>query len=295
MNIKKIILAVTAILTMGFSAQAQMVLVSSLNSGTIGLYNATTGATINSQLVTGLNGPYGVTHDSSAIYVSNIYTGIVSKYDLLTGAVINPSFLAVASPTGLLVNDGILYVANNTGIATFDAITGASLNPSFLSMGVRLFELHNNQLYVTNYANNVVGVYGLDGTTIDADFASVVDSAGIAFSGNSMFVSSANNQTVAEYDATTGALIGTPITSASGLNTPIGVAVNSDGYLLVADIYGSVRRYEADGTLVDSSFFAGTNGPVDLDFVSVPEPSVVALIVASGVAFIFIRKRRSAR
>jgi hypothetical protein len=292
MNIKKAILAVVAILAAEFSAQAT-VLVSNINAGTVGLYDDVTGATINDSFITGLSGPYGITHDSTSIFVANSSSGVISQYDVATGAAISPSFISgLTNPTGIQAYNGILYVANAAGpISTYDAATGTQIQSSLLSVGgIRFFEIYNNQIYVPDFANDVIGIYGLDGSAIDADFVSLYDPSGLAFVGNRMFATSSNQGWVVEYDLTTG--LGNLLIT-SGLSNPVGIATNSDGNLLVADLFGPVSLYDTDGTLLGETFLEGTDWPIGLDVIPVPEPSAVSLFAASGVGLAFLRKRRS--
>lgn len=281
-----------AVLAAGYSAQAT-VLVTNINAGTVGLYNDSTGATINASFITGLSSPYGITHDSTSIFVSSSNTGIISKYDLATGTSTASSFISgLTGLTGLQAHNGILYVATSAGtISTYDAVTGTQIQASLLSVGgIRFFEIYNNQLYVPDFANNVIGIYGLDGSTIDADFATPHDPSDIAFSGNSMFVTSSNQGWVVEYNLTTG--VGNLLIT-SGLSNPVGIATNSDGNLLVADLFGPVSLYDTNGELISETFLAGADWPIGLDVITVPEPSIVALIAASGMGILFLRKRRS--
>ena len=69
--------------------------------GTVGEYNAITGAPINAQFITGLQFPFGLALSSndlfvakSGLFVANYSGGTtVGEYDATTGAAINPDFI----------------------------------------------------------------------------------------------------------------------------------------------------------------------------------------------------------
>jgi hypothetical protein len=96
-------------------------------SGTIGVYNATTGAAINASFVTGLSEPGALAVSGNALFVANFKTQTVGKYDATTGAAINASFLTgLNSPIALAVSGNNLLVANseNGTAGEYDASKG---------------------------------------------------------------------------------------------------------------------------------------------------------------------------
>ena len=67
-------------------------------------YNATTGAAINANFITGLTGSFGVslTPDGSTLYVTNNGAGTVGEYNAITGAAINASLITgLDAPLGI--------------------------------------------------------------------------------------------------------------------------------------------------------------------------------------------------
>ncbi len=62
--------------------------------GTIGKYNAKTGATINAAFISGLNGPNQMALLEKKLFVTNSGNGTVGKYDTTTGAAINPALIS---------------------------------------------------------------------------------------------------------------------------------------------------------------------------------------------------------
>ena len=63
------------------------------SADTVGEYNATTGAPINTALVSGLSDPYGITLSGSDLFVANQSNGTIVEYDANTGAPINSCLL----------------------------------------------------------------------------------------------------------------------------------------------------------------------------------------------------------
>ena len=64
-------------------------------SGTVGEYNATTGAAINAKFITGLNGPSGVafTVKGSTLFAAQVFAGAVSEFDANSGALVFNNFV----------------------------------------------------------------------------------------------------------------------------------------------------------------------------------------------------------
>ena len=59
----------------------------------VGEYNATTGAVINANFITGLNGPVGLALSGNNLFVANFGGGTVGEYNATTGAAINANFI----------------------------------------------------------------------------------------------------------------------------------------------------------------------------------------------------------
>jgi len=70
--------------------------VASFNSGTIGEFNASTGAVINASLISGLSHPFCVALDGSGdLFVASFNSsGTIGEFNASTGAVINPSLIS---------------------------------------------------------------------------------------------------------------------------------------------------------------------------------------------------------
>lgn len=109
--------------------------------GSVGKYNASTGAAINASFITGLTDAEGLALLSNTLFVASYGStpnggGTVGEYDATTGAVINANFITGLSyPTGLALLGNNLYVVNYlTGtVGKYDATTGAAINASFIT------------------------------------------------------------------------------------------------------------------------------------------------------------------
>jgi hypothetical protein len=80
------------------------------NTGTIGEYNATTGATVNASLISGLNEPGGIAVSGGNLFVADFGFGIIGEYNATTGAtetfalvsgLNGPAFIAVTTPSSV--------------------------------------------------------------------------------------------------------------------------------------------------------------------------------------------------
>jgi hypothetical protein len=100
----------------------------------VGVFDASTGASINDSFITGLDQPASISIAGGYLYVASSNSGTVGKYDAATGAVVNNSLLSGLGPVrsfGLLGND--LYVVNASTVGKYDATTGAAINASFVT------------------------------------------------------------------------------------------------------------------------------------------------------------------
>ncbi|MEO6848906.1 MAG: PEP-CTERM sorting domain-containing protein [Chthoniobacterales bacterium] len=109
------------------------------NSGTVGSYNATTGAAINASLITGLTNPWGLAVDASGnIYVASDVagtSGFVGKYSSL-GATLNATLITGLDRPLYLALDGSgdIFVSNyGSGIIGEYTTSGGNVNASLIS------------------------------------------------------------------------------------------------------------------------------------------------------------------
>jgi DNA-binding beta-propeller fold protein YncE len=117
------------------SGDGTRLFVSGFNSGTIGEYDATTGATINAALITGLHDPTGLTISGNHLYVANAGNGTIGEYDL-DGTVVNAAVVTgLSNPQDVVEFGGNLYVTDNGNhrVGEYDATTGAAINPALIT------------------------------------------------------------------------------------------------------------------------------------------------------------------
>src|SRR6266849_456541 len=189
-----LLLCIAALWAMPRNAHAQLYVSQYVgaSSGSVGEYNASTGAAINANLITGLNTPTGLVVAGNILFVANIgpsVPGAVGEYNASTGAAINASFITgLSQPIGLAVSGNNLFVANygGTTVGEYNATTGAVINASFIT--------------------------------------GLIQPSGAALSGNSLFVFNGNNDTVGEYNATTGAAINASLITVSAFSYGLAVA-----------------------------------------------------------------------
>jgi hypothetical protein len=84
-------------------------------AGSVGKYDATTGATLNAALVTGLSNPIGIAVSGSNLLVANNLTGTIGEYDATTGATINAALVA-----GLNKPQCVVVSGTNVFVASYD-------------------------------------------------------------------------------------------------------------------------------------------------------------------------------
>ena len=94
-------------------------------------YNATTGAAINANFITGLNTPQGLAVNDNSLFVAEFFGARVGKYDATTGVAINANFITgLGGPGGLALLGNTLFVADfvNGTVGEYDATTGSAIN-----------------------------------------------------------------------------------------------------------------------------------------------------------------------
>jgi hypothetical protein len=103
---------------------------------TVGEYNASTGAAINANFITGLNQTYAIALSGNNLFVTNNGGSTVGEYSATTGAAINSNFITGLSyPSGLVLSGNNLFVANvgSDTIGEYNVTTGAAINANFIT------------------------------------------------------------------------------------------------------------------------------------------------------------------
>jgi hypothetical protein len=285
----------------------QVLFISSSSTNSVGVYDARTGATINSNFITsnqGLNLPgiLAVDNNNRLYVVSEGTVGfeppeIIGQYNATTGATINANLLSPSRFVFGLVadNQNHLFAANYfAGLWQYDATTGAA-NQSFSHAFYDTNGLAidgNGHLFVASYNQGLVAE--VDSTTGMFINSALVTGLGFGTVGsvdarNHLFAShspNGYNPILGEYDATTGA----PINA----NLPfIGAPIFDDNNHFFVLNGSAVAEYDATtGTLINPSFITGLISPRDIVFMApVPEPS--SLLLTSAVTAIAWHRRRS--
>jgi hypothetical protein len=300
-----VVLAVLTVAVAGRVAHARQVLFVTNSNGSVGEYNAVTGATINSAFIPTNQGlsayPYGLALDNSNhLFVASAANNTIGEYDATTGATINAAFISqgLSSPHGLAIDgNNHVYVANqsNNTVGEYNATTGTVINSNFLNAFVLgpfgLAVDGNNHLFVANTAasNNINDVVAYNATT----GAPIYSISGIGPAGsvavdalNHLFVSSANG--IGEYNATTGAVINSNLVQLPVPEDFGGLAVDGSSHLFV-NIFGSntgVLQLDATSGAIGSYLITDFNSgmPVNVIYAaSVPEPSSLLLVAAATV------------
>jgi hypothetical protein len=125
-----LLLGITVLWVMPRTARAQLLYVSQYNTATVGVYNASTGATINPSHITGLSAPFGLALSGNTLFVSDDgNNNVIGKYVASTGSPINAAFIPGVGAAFLALSGSTLYVAGygGTTIDRYNASTGAPI------------------------------------------------------------------------------------------------------------------------------------------------------------------------
>jgi len=257
--------------------------------GYVGEYDLS-GKAINSTLVPSVyGGAYGVADADGNLYVSTAFLG-VSEYNL-AGSPVNTTLIPGSNTYALTVSGSNLYVvsygnglSSNGSIGQY-ALSGSAIQSPLitgLTAPVQV-AVAGTSIFESNYFAGTVGKYTTSGGTVNASFLTgLTYPQGIAVSndGADLFVASFTGDTIAEYNAATGALINP--TLISGLQRPDSLTISGNDLYVVNFGGGTVGEYLTDGTPVNPSLISGLYQPESVA-VNVPEPSSLALLMFLGV------------
>jgi hypothetical protein len=120
----------------GIAVSGNDLFVTNTSLGTVGEYDATTGAAIDASFVAGLQHPFGIAVAGGDLFVTT-QSGI-AEYDAATGAAINASLITgLNGPANIAISGGDLFVGENNypGLAYVGEYTtsGATINASLIT------------------------------------------------------------------------------------------------------------------------------------------------------------------
>jgi hypothetical protein len=303
--------AIVALLIAPIRATARQVLLVSKSDGTVGEYDAVTGATINASLITGITPLFGeiaMTADrSNHVFVadqgSSLRAASVGEYDAATGAPINASFVTgFRSPNAVAVDtQNHLFVRsghNSTLVGEYDATTGSPINPNLIqssSWSRPIAVDGQNRLFAVGgteplSVNRISTFDANNGTALNIDFVPYTSALNaplaILLDGNNhLLVANRDSNTISQYDATTGALLNPAFINGQGLYEPVGMTLDGNNHLFVTSWNNIIGEYDATtGATINAAFISGQGlaNPSRIVFISsVPEPSSLLLLAAA--------------
>jgi WD40 repeat protein len=312
-----LLIGIAALWAMPRSARAQLYVSqtgSGANTGTVSEYDATTGAVINANLITGVGQAGAIFLSGNTLYVANASAaGTVGDYNATTGAAINANLITgLDSTAGLLLSGNILYVANRDPstvqprVGAYNATTGAVINATLITgLGLNStpagLVLSGNNLLVADSFDHVQEYNATTGAAINTSFITMPGVDAILLSGNTLYAASASNSgLISEYNATTGAAINTNFIVNGGEN--VGLALSGNDLFVSrqgAVTPGTVSEYNATtGALIAANFVPPLATPIfanGIAVASVPEPSTWSMIAIGGVALLGMMLRKKHR
>jgi hypothetical protein len=152
---------------------------------TIGEYT-TSGATVNSSLISGLSGPYGIAISGSDLFVTNTHgggtgDGTIGEYTT-SGATVNATLVTgLSEPAGIAVSGPDIFVVNDgSGSIGEYTTSGSTVNASLVSglsepVGIAM---SGSDLFVANQESGTIGEYTTSGATVNASLISGLSEPG---------------------------------------------------------------------------------------------------------------------
>jgi sugar lactone lactonase YvrE len=255
-----------------------------------------------------LSGPTGLAFNSAGdLFVANNGNGTIAEFSP-GGTFIGDYATGLSNPRGIAFDSaGNLFVAeqNISRITEIPAgtVPGTNFTGSFIVQNLQspngiAFDSAGN-LYVASGGGGAlqkitfssVGVYDTNFPIVTA----LTNPNGVASAGGNVFVVNTNANDVLKF-AADGTPLGVAIGDSSNtFSNAHGLAIDSAGDFWVTDEGdNSVSEYNAAGGLIET--FSGADGafsgPNFITTMTVPEPSAIALLMASlGLLFYFTRRK----
>ena len=147
-------------------------------AGTVGVYS-TSGATINSNLITGLNYPYGVAVSGTNLFVCNYGAGTIAEYTT-SGAAVNTNLISgLSAPGSIAISGTNLFILENNGSYLGEYTTsGAIVNSNLISGlagGAESIAIYGSELFL-NQRNGGFGAGGVGEYTLGPTPGTLVSS-----------------------------------------------------------------------------------------------------------------------
>lgn len=267
----------------GAQGQAGRAVLFVVNSytGTIGEYDAATGATINASFITDLNGPEDLAVSGSTLYVTLTGDARVATYDTNTGALLNGSFIVGSFgsyPIGITASGGDIFTTVQTAgaVSEYNASTGATVaaplavTSGYYPEGVAIV---NGEAYVTNEDQGTVDAFSVatgQGTWSFINEGLGVGPYGILAVGSNLLIANNRTNVVAEYTQG-GARVNASFISS--LSAPFALATDGGSTLYVTNYAnglpgtGSIGAYNINsGATVNAALVPGLAGPQGLAY-----------------------------
>ncbi|MEK7745719.1 MAG: 6-bladed beta-propeller, partial [Elusimicrobiota bacterium] len=198
-----------------------------------------------------MNQPYSVAVDASGnVYVADFFNSRIQKFDSAG------NFLAKWGTIG-------------SGNGQFSSLGGIAADPSG---NVYTTERGNHRVQKFDSSGNFLAKWGSQGTTegkFDAPWGVAADASGYVYVADGSNGISKKNHRVQKFDSSGNFLAkwGDLGTFQGLLNSPRGLAVDSSGYVYVADFFNyRILKFDSNGTL---AFALGSIGSTDGKFISV--------------------------
>jgi streptogramin lyase len=280
----------------GIAVSGGTLWIANYSSGTIGEYNATTGAAVNAALISGLSAPAAIVVSGANLWVTSDGGGTIGEYNATTGAAVNATLVSgLNGPYGIALSGGNLWVTNyySGTIGEYNATTGAVVNAALVSglSGPFGIAVSGGNLWVADNSTNKIGEYNATtGAAVNASLVSGLRGpCGIALSGANLWVTNQGGGTIGEYNATTGAVVNAALIS--GLDEPYGIAVSGTNLWAANYTFGTIGQYNATTgapfttpSIIDGQ--ASTLSSLTVTLASPQPGDILTAVALSGVTII---------
>jgi hypothetical protein len=241
---------------------------------------ASNGTTINSSLISGLNGISSMAVSAPDLFIAEQGNGTIGEYTT-SGTTVNASLLSgFASPSAIAVSGTLLFIADNSADTIGEYTTsGATVNASLVTGldSPTSLVCVGGDLFVLNSGDGTVGEYSTSGATINASLIPALSGTGpttetqalvMVASGSDLFVLqkiapdyNLITEMVSEY-ATSGAVIDASLIS--GLTGAQSMAASGSDLFFTTEDYTDqsffIGEYDTTGALVNAAIASGFYG-----------------------------------